>query len=141
MTPPLTLFQDVGQAVLEAYSRVLESVASNLLAGISHVLESHEEAYSLGKALRVSSDYGPGQISPTSLLINPAPTPPKTPGDSGRSSDVGDVEKGDVHGGARNAPAGNPLQQWVVLEGRSSQSAQDLGKVMDDLRSASGRFD
>lgn len=134
--------QDVGQAILESYSRVLETVASNLLAGISHVLDSHEEAYSLGKALRASTDYSLNQDSPTSLLTNPAPTPPKTPGDSDRSSGLtgSELEGEDASGGVANAPAGNPLQQWVVLEGRSAQSAQNPGKGMDVLRTAVGRL-
>eukprot|EP00243_Klebsormidium_subtile_P014048 TRINITY_DN971_c0_g4_i1.p1 TRINITY_DN971_c0_g4~~TRINITY_DN971_c0_g4_i1.p1 ORF type:complete len:179 (+),score=37.58 TRINITY_DN971_c0_g4_i1:3-539(+) len=134
--------KDVGQAIMESYSRVLETVASNLLAGISHVLDSHEEAYCLGKALRASTTYGPNQNSPTSLLTNPAPTPPKTPGDLDRSSSLAasESEGEDVPGGRKDAPAGNPLQQWVVLEGRSAQSAQNPGKGMDVLRTAVGRI-
>jgi hypothetical protein len=136
--------QDVGQAVLESYSRVLETVASNLLAGICHVLDSHEEAYSLGKALRLSNDYHTNQDSPTSPLVVSAQTPPITPdNNSSRGSDPAGGDSATdrsvnnhVHEGGATSIR-NPLQQWVVLEGRSSWSSQSPAKHLSLSRTSS----
>jgi hypothetical protein len=69
---PIYLFQDVGQSILESYSRVLESLAFNIIARIDDVIYV-DDATKKSAAAESVSIFNRGIGVPVQKRISPSP--------------------------------------------------------------------